>query len=153
MSIRETGKRQHVVPQQMIRRFAGDDGKLVELLKPELRIGMRRRSPKSILFRDDVYKDRAGDFDSELLTPVEQKFAGVYDDVVAMKDLDGHKGAALVDWIAAMLVRTELVRRLMPMVPEGLPVDIATKLHESKKLLDNVARTNWFSMYQDLFVR
>ena len=50
-----TGKDQHIVPQQMIRNFAGDDGKLIEMLKPELVIATRRRAPKGILFGDDDF--------------------------------------------------------------------------------------------------
>ena len=41
-----TGKRQHIVPQMMIRRFAGDDGKLTELHMPSftiVRVGKRPR--------------------------------------------------------------------------------------------------------------
>ena len=59
-----TGRRQHIVPQQMIRNFAGDDGKLVEMVKPEFDIGTRRRAPSGILFRDDYYRDTVSDFDA-----------------------------------------------------------------------------------------
>lgn len=51
-----TGKHQHIVPQQMIKRFTATDGKLVGLYKPRLSIGKRRRSPKGILFKDDFYQ-------------------------------------------------------------------------------------------------
>lgn len=140
-------------PQQMTRRFAGDGGKLVEMLKPEFTLETRRRSPRGILFSEDFYKDRSTDFDAELLTPGEQKFAAVYDDVLAKKKLDGHHGAALVDWIAAMLVRTDLVKFLMPTVPDDLLEEIVTHLAELKKLVDNMARSQWFTMYQDFLVR
>lgn len=153
----ETGKRQHIIPQQMIRQFTGEDGKLVELLKPEFRIGTRRRSPKGILFRDNFYKDRVSDFDAELLTPVEQKFASVYDAVLARDQLDGHQGAAFIDWVAAMLVRTQLVGDIMPMAPDDIPKTIADvfpdHLDELKRLVDNIGRSNMFHMYQDLFIR
>jgi hypothetical protein len=152
-----TGKRQHIVPQQMIRNFAGSDGKLIELIKPTLKIATRRRSPKSILFRDDVYRDSVSDFDAELLTPVEQKFAQVYPRVLERATLNGDEGAALVDWIAAMLVRTQLITGLMPLAPSDLPADLPPQLKdrvaEAKKLLDNMTRSNLFTMYQDLLAR
>jgi hypothetical protein len=137
------GPRQHIVPQQMIRRFAGPDGKLIELFKPELRIGTRRRAPSGILFRDNFYKDRVSDFDAELLLRVEQNFAAVYPKVVARERLDGRDGAVLVDWIAAMLVRTELVVRVMPDFDNPtLRAQAQAHLRDAKKLLDNVTRSD-----------
>lgn len=153
MSEHTTGKRQHIVPQQMIRQFAGKDGKLIELIKPNLKIATRRRSPKSILFRDDFYRDQVSDFDAELLTPIEQKFAPVYPRILQRTRLNGEEGAAFVDWIAAMLVRTQLITNLMPSVPEGLPDQIAKLLADKKKVFDNLARSDWFTMYQDLLTR
>src|SRR5438874_9257770 len=99
-----TGRDQHLVPQMMIKRFAGDDGKLSELYKPTLAIGSRRRSPKGILYLEDFYRDRVSDFDNEFLKPIEQKFARFYPlltDKAMPEPLNGQGGAALVDWIAA----------------------------------------------------
>jgi uncharacterized protein DUF4238 len=67
-----TGSKQHFVPQMMIKRFVGDDGKLSELCKPTLTFGSRRRSPKGILYIKDFYKDIFSDFDNEFLTPIKQ---------------------------------------------------------------------------------
>ena len=66
------GKDQHSVPQMMIRRFAGVDGKLVELVKPKLQIGTRqlrtkrdslrqKRLPRSSIGfgRSPIYANRA----------------------------------------------------------------------------------------------
>jgi hypothetical protein len=153
MSQHTTGKRQHIVPQQMIRNFAGDDGKLVELIKPTLEIATRRRSPKGILFSHDLYRDSVSDFDTQLLTPVESKFAPVYPRILKSAALNGREGAAFIDWIAAMLVRTKLITHLMPTVMQGLPDSVAAVFSEGKKLLDNLARSNWFAMYQDLLTR
>ena len=153
MGNRQTGKNQHVVPQQMIRSFAGRDGRLVELIKPALKIGTRRRSPKGILFVDDFYRDCVSDFDAELLTPIEQKFAPVYPRVLDRATLNGHEGAAFIDWISAILVRTQLVTNIAPLVPQGLPGVIAGPLNEAKKLFNNIMRSDWFTMYQDLLTR
>src|ERR1035437_2617727 len=104
-----TGSNQHLVPQMMIKRFAGDDRKLSELHKPTLTLGSRRRSPKGILFLQNFYHDSISDFDDELLKPIEQKFARFYPlltDGAKPEPLTGEGGAALIDWIAAMLVRT-----------------------------------------------
>jgi hypothetical protein len=153
MAEHRTGKRQHIVPQQMIRNFAGSDGKLSEMIKPEFRIGTRRRGPKGILFQDDFYRDSVSDFDAELLTPVEQKFARVYPEVLKASRLNGHQGAAFIDWVAAMLVRTQLISAMMPTFPDGLPIPIAEQLRNAKKLLDNLGRSSLFTVYQDLFAR
>ncbi len=73
-----TGHNQHQVPQMMIKRFAGEDRKLTELIKPDLSFSSRRRSPKGILFGEDFYRDHQSDLDEELFTPIEQKFALIY---------------------------------------------------------------------------
>lgn len=148
-----TGKRQHIVPQQMIRSFAGDDGKLLEMLKPGFRIATKRRSPKEILFGDDYYRDAVSDFDAELLTPIEQKFRRVYPRVLAGQPLDGRQGAAFIDWVAAMLVRTSLMAALSLSLPEGMVGPLAKQLREAKRLHTNIQRSHWFEMYQDLFAR
>src|SRR5437763_7343525 len=104
-----TGRKQHQVPQMMIKRFASAGGTLTELIKPNLTIGSRGRRPKGILFGEDLYRDHQSDLDEELLTPIEQRFARIYPSLAE----DAHpqvtcakKGAALIDWIASMLVRT-----------------------------------------------
>lgn len=153
MTTGTSGRRQHIIPQQMIRRFAGVDGKLTELIKAGLKIGTRRRAPSSILFHDDFYRDSVGDFD-DLLKRIEQNFAPVYPKVIARERLNGQEGAALVDWIASMLVRTQLVSAVMPQLEIGSSshADLDS-LRNAKRLLDNMARSNWFKMYQDLLVR
>jgi hypothetical protein len=151
-----TGANQHLVPQMMIRRFADDNGKLSELQKPTLRIGSRRRSPKGILYRKDYYRDRVSDLDLELLTPIEQKFALVYP---SLADEDkpelssGKEGAALIDWIAAMLTRTAayaILSRAVARKHGGLD-NVAWTV--DPKLMTNIARTVWFSECQDLLSR
>jgi hypothetical protein len=153
MNRQPTGKHQHIVPQQIIRNFAGADGKLSGMTKPELHIGNRRRAPKGILFRDDFYRDSVSDFDAELLRPVEDKFAAVYPHVLSGTSLDGHQGAALVDWVAAMLVRTQLVANFIPDVPPGFPEPLASNLDNLVKLRRNTMRTEWFETLRDLITR
>ena len=103
----------HIVPQQMIRRFANANGELRELHKPSLRLSTKWRRPKGILFGDNYYKDFAGNLDEELLKRVEQNFARYYP-LFADENLDNHvtdgdAGAALIDWLASLLSRTSLV--------------------------------------------
>ena len=125
----------------MIRNFAGSDGKLVEMIKPSFQIGTQRRAQKGILFRDDFYRDAVLDFDTEFLTPIEQKFALVYPLVLKCAELEGHQGAAFIDWVAAMLIRTQLITAMMPTVPDGLPDPLAAQFKSAKKIFDNIART------------
>lgn len=61
-----SGKKQHIVPQQMIGRFLGADGKLIGLHKEKLRIENRRRGPSGILFKDDYYCDNLGTADFQI---------------------------------------------------------------------------------------
>lgn len=151
-----TGSRQHLVPQMMIRRFAGDDGKLAELHKPTLTLGTRRRSPKKILYLEDFYRDQLSDFDEDLLTPVEQRFSHYYPllaDEAKPVPLSGEGGAALVDWIAGMLVRTtaQSVLSLAVARKKGGLAPIAWALNPS--LMNNIGRSIWFSELQDLLSR
>src|SRR5687767_12598453 len=90
-----TARDQHIVPQLMIRRFAAANGRLLELFKPTLSIG-KWRWPKGILYRQDVYRDRAGDLDSELLKRIENKFeqmlGPIADDPLQDKEHSGEVG-------------------------------------------------------------
>lgn len=158
-----TGHRQHIVPQMMIRRFAGDDGALVELHKPTLRIGTKRRQPKGILFRDHFYRDRVGDFDEDLLKKVEQKFKKYYPriangsaDAIAG---DGDAGAALIDWIASMLCRTTGFIRLSRAAAAAAPKSKNSTIFGmlgfalAPDLMHNILRSHQFTEYQDWLSR
>ncbi len=148
---------QHLIPQMMIRRFAGPDGKLSELHKPTLTLGTRRRSPKGILFAQDFYHDRLSDFDDELLKPIEQKFARFYPSLAdnpRPEPLSGEGGAALIDWIAAMLIRTRahvLLGQAAAKKIGGLPALVWAL--DSALLKNNIGRSLCFSEYQDLLSR
>jgi hypothetical protein len=158
-----TGKRQHIVPQMMIRRFASGDGTLVELHKPTLQIGSRRRRPKGILFCEDFYRDRVSDFDAELLSKIEQKFGKYYsriaegpNDAIAG---DGVAGAALLDWIASMLCRTSGFIRLIDSVisgttPKGDVEQVCRLMFlGAPDLAYNLLRSHQFEEYQDWLSR
>lgn len=154
MSQKPTGADQHIVPQQMIRNFAGADGRLIEMIKPDLQFATRRRPPKAILFADHFYHDAVSDFDAEFLTPIEQRFREVYPKVVAGTPLtNGDDGAAFIDWVAAMLIRTRLVSAMVPAVLAGLPEQATATPDRAKNVLANLIRSEWFVMYQDLFAR
>jgi hypothetical protein len=140
----------------MIRRFAGVDGKLSELRKPTLSIGSRRRSPKGILYAEDYYQDLVSDLDDELLKPIEQEFARYYPslaDASAVQAPSGAGGAALIDWIAAMLVRTRAHAVLCQIVATKIGGLGAFTWAIAPALLNNLARVQWFSELQDLLSR
>jgi len=160
-----TGKQNHIVPRMMIRRFAGDDGKLVELYKPTLAIGTRRRAPKGILFRDDeFYRDAQIDWDDELLKKIEDRFARYYP-VLAVGNArtlekNGKAGAALVDWIASMLCRTTWFLAVFNAAWKAQEGDIIAQppllrvaLSLLPKVTFNIIRDIQFAEYQDLMSR
>src|SRR5688572_12736720 len=103
----------HIVPVQMIRRFADAKGQLWELRKPELQISTKPRRARGILFADGYYRDAAANFDDQL-KPIEQAFARHYDAFadkrITTQAKDASAGNALVQWIASMLARTEMIR-------------------------------------------
>ena len=151
-----TGPDQHLVPQMMINRFSGDDGKLTELIKPGLVFGSRRRSPKGILFGEEFYRDHQADFDEELLTPIEQAFALIYPSLAedAHPQITcGKKGAALIDWIASMLVRTRACALMAQAVvqKDSALGKLLWKL--APALLNNILRISLFSELQDILSR
>jgi hypothetical protein len=151
-----TGRHQHVVPQMMIKRFAGEDHKLTELIKPELSFGSHRRSPKGILFGEDCYRDHQSDLDEELFTPIEQKFALIYPSLAEDAHPQvtcGKKGAALIDWIASMLVRTRAHALMAQAVghKDSAFGDVLWKV--APKLMNNIVRISWFSELQDILSR
>jgi hypothetical protein len=151
-----TGRNDHLVPQMMIRRFAGDDGKLAELYKPTLTLATRRKSPKGILCSKDYYSDQVASFDDETLKPIEQAFARVYPalaDGASVKSLSGQEGAALVEWIAAMLVRTQGFAICAAAVAQKLGGvgDLVRRL--VPQLVGNIFRTLQYSEFQDYLSR
>jgi len=140
----------------MIRRFCGPDGKLVGLHKESLRIGNRRRSPRGILYMDEYYRDSCSDFDDELLKKVEQGFARYYPriaDVEKAEELDGDGGAALIDWIASMLCRTEALTVLSRVIVEKERSPLLSIPESGWKLIYNMVRSRRYEECQDLLSR
>jgi len=147
-----SGRRHHIVPQQMIKRFTGNDGKVAELYKPTLAIGTRRRSPRSILWLDNFYRDCLLDFDAQFLQGIEQRFARYYPSIVGANQagqLCGEGGAALIDWIAAMLCRTRAIVCLSHRIVQHDHAFLTALL----PLIMNAIRSHWFTECQDILTR
>lgn len=143
----------HIIPQQMIRKFANANGELRELHKPSLRLGTRWRKPKGILFGDDYYMDLAGNLDEELLKRVEQNFARYYPlfaaETLDNHSIDGEASMALIDWLASLLSRTSLI--------QAAAMGVAVK-HESSMVplmvaLRNDVRQRWYEQMRDMMTR
>jgi hypothetical protein len=149
------GQDDHIVPQQMIKRFADDNGDLIELIKPELKIGTHKRKPKSILFRENYYKDEFGNLDDELLKKVEQRFAIYYPklaDEPWREDASPDEGAAFIDWVAALMCRTQLLVVMTRDLTNDAPLlKMINQL--APKMMDNLFRTLGFCENQDLLTR
>lgn len=150
-------RRQHIVPQQMIRRFTNEHGKLLELYKPTLSIGTRLRSPRTILFRDYYYDDRIASFDEEVLKPIEQKFARHYPEIAEKpwqnKVWPGEVGAAFVDWVAALLCRTGLLVAMNKILFREENPLLAIAYNNNPALGNNIIRSQMFEQYQDFLSR
>lgn len=146
------GSRQHIVPQMMIRRFTGEDGRVIELYKPTRKIATRRKYPRQILWIDNFYRDCLLDFDAEILQGVEEAFARYYPSIVGQNQpaqVSGEVGAALVDWIAAMLCRTRAIACLSHQIARE-ENDFLSRL---LPLMMNAIRSYWFSELQDILTR
>lgn len=146
------GQRQHLIPQMMIRKFTGEDGKVLELCKPNLRICTRRRSPRGILFIDNFYLDLLSDLDSDLLKPIEQNFARYYPSMVdedKPREPSGEAVAALVDWIAAMLCRTTAFICMAKVIAQKENETLVELVSQ----LANEFRIHWFREWQGIMKR
>ena len=112
----QPGKRRHIVPQQMIRRFANEQKLLYYLDKADLRVGTRPRPPGSVLFRDNYYVGRVTDVDLFWLQPIEDRFGKTYpilaDGPVPPARLTAAQSDAFLDWSIALLCRTGLLGRM-----------------------------------------
>lgn len=147
-----TGRRQHIVPQMMIRHFASDDGRLIELYKPTLKIATRRKYPSQILWLENFYQDCLLDFDKEILQGVEQKFAQYYLSIVGQNQpvqLSRDGSTAFVDWVAAMLCRTRAITCLSFCIARKKDAFIGSLL----PLIMNTIRFNWFIEMKDIMTR
>lgn len=150
-------RRQHIVPQQMIRRFANDQGRLFELYKPTLSLGTKMRSPRGILFRDYYYNDRISSFDEEVLKPIEDKFGKHYTEIADKpwqnKIFSCEVGAAFVDWVSSHLCRTKLLEEMNKVLFKNENPLLALAYDNDPKLANNIVRSVLFEMYRDLFSR
>lgn len=151
------GRRQHIVPQQMIRRFTNDNGQLFELYKPKLSIGKKPKRPRGILFRDYYYDDKIASFDKEILQPIENRFGKHYAEIAdkpwKKKIWDGEVGAAFIDWVAAQLCRTTLTVEMNKVLFKKENPLLAIAYEKDTKLADNIIRSGLFEHYQDFLAR
>lgn len=149
--------KQHIVPQQMIRRFANKNGELAELLKPELALATRWKSPKEILWADDYYKDIVRDLDTELFKKVEQRFALHYpalaDKPIELTRIVGDPASALIDWIASMLARTQMIVLAAAAVARKDDPRMHAVFTLAPALVSNTLRVAWYDQMRDLMTR
>ncbi len=146
------GSRQHIVPQMMIRRFASDDGTLIELYKPSLAIATHRKHPRQILWIDNFYRDCLSDFDAEILQGVEQQFARYYPLIVGHDQphsLSRDGSTAFIDWVAAMLCRTRAIVCLSHEIVHQNNTFFCNIL----PLITNTIRLLWFIEMKDIMTR
>ncbi len=153
-----TGRRDHIIPQQMIKRFADNNGNLWELIKPELKIGTRPKKPRGILFREDYYKDEVGDLDEEFLKPIENRFQRYYpklaDEPWSEKTYSAEIGSAFIDWVASLMCRTQmLVTMTRNAINKDCPPMFKILNILTPKAIDNLFRTIWFCEHQDFLTR
>jgi len=152
-----SGPKQHTVQQQMIRRFANDNGELFVLYKHKLSIGTKTKRPKGILWHKNYYKDIIGDFDAEVLKPVEQKFATYYskiaDEPWSEKLTSGDEGAAFIDWVAANIWRTNFAAKMTKVLSSNAEPVIKLLQSIDPNFIINLIRSQGFAEYQDFLSR
>ena len=152
-----SNRKQHIVPQQMIRRFTNNNGELFVLYKSKLSIGTKSKRPKGILFSDYYYDDRVASFDKEILQPIENRFgknyAKIADNPWKKKIWDGEVGAAFIDWVAAQLCRTKLTVEMNKVLFKKENSLLAIAYEKDPKLADNIIRSGLFEHYQDFLAR
>jgi hypothetical protein len=151
------GRRQHIVPQQMIRRFTNEQSKLYELYKPTLSLGTRPHSPRGILFCDYYYDDTIKSFDEEVLKPIEQKFAAHYAEIAdkpfRKKVWSSKAGAAFIGWVASHLCRTSLLVKMNKVLFGQVSSLMALAYAKNPQLANNIVRSEMFNKYQDFLSR
>jgi hypothetical protein len=122
-----TGDRQHIVPQQVIRRFAGADGKLRVLRKPSLTFDGRPKSPKSLFHADKYYCGTAVNLD-EHFRKIEDNFGKIYPELadapVPSLRLEGHRAHTFLDWCVAQICRTELLSGMTEIANENIDPEV-----------------------------
>lgn len=141
----------------MIRRFAGGDVRLYELLKPSLAVSTKARTPRAILWRDDYYVDQVGDLDEELLKDIEQRFSRFYEGIISAPrsgvSVTGPAASALVDWCASMLARTAGFSALRDSVLRKLGGPMAELGPEAVICAKNAMLVSWYDEMRDVLSR
>lgn len=153
----ETGPKQHIVPQQMIRRFANSQNELRGLDKSTLKILRRRFRPKAILWKENYYKDLASDLDADWLTPIEQRFAKYYprlaDEPWTEVCAPTEEGEAFVDWTISQLCRTDFLQNATTnLLPNHDPlIQVAYLLRPT--LIQNEIRRGLFEHLKEVYTQ
>ncbi|QYK47108.1 MAG: DUF4238 domain-containing protein [Phycisphaeraceae bacterium] len=111
-----TNVEQHFVPQQLIRRFANEHGRLYCLRKDTLEITNRDHGnlPHDILKRKHYYKGLSRDADDIWLKPIETAFGKAYRtyadmDATSLNKEISRDSTLLRDWALSLYCRTEQV--------------------------------------------
>ena len=105
---------------------------------------------------DDYYRDVCSDFDDDLLKKVEQKFAQFYPKITdeeKPEELCSDGGASLIDWISAMLCRTQSLSILSQAIIQKELSPSLMISDNGSKLLHNIIRSDYFKDCQDRLSR
>jgi len=151
------GRRRHIVPVQMIRRFANADGRLFCLNKTTLCIPDRTigNDPRTILYKPNYYRDEAGDLDGTWIQPIEAAFADSYHSLVAAsagdRDLNPTERAAVIQWIACLQCRTELFQESMDTLKASEHMRRRSGAEMSTAAIANRLRRDFAQDYERLY--
>ena len=110
-------KRDHFVPQLLIRQFMNADGRVFCFDKKHRSIPEREHgnAPKDILHRAQFYTDSLGNLDNELYKRIEREFSPHLVRLLKAPEIAATSagfGKATIEWIAAQATRTPLVPAL-----------------------------------------
>jgi hypothetical protein len=151
----QTGPKQHIVPQQMIRRFANERGQLRAMRKPSFAVLGRPKGPKGILWKENYYKDTSGDLDADWLTAIEQRFAKYYaalaDEPWRRGTAPKEEGEAFVDWTISQLCRTELIPKATESLMLNKPSLLQAAYVMDPTLFHNTVRPQLFEHLKEVY--
>lgn len=151
------GRRRHIVPVQMIRRFANADGRLFCLNKATLCIPDRAigNDPRTILYKPNYYRDEFGDLDRNWIQPIEAAFADCYQSLIAAsaedRDLNPTEQAAVIQWIACLQCRTELFPESMDTLKASEHMRRRSRVDWSTAAIANRQRRGFAQDYERLY--
>lgn len=158
--------RDHFVPRLLIRQFLNERGRAFCFDKRERRIPDRihGNQPRDILHQKGYYTDTLGSLDDELYRHIENEFAPHL--LAMVRDIRSailRPGvtAALQDWVAAQLSRTQLIQLMVTSYlkhrrSEGAAKDPtrsgflnSMRLHEYRRELNEIRGCTWRAYWAD----